>query len=208
LNVIDNLDGFQAVSGPVTSSVGLLTLSQSLSGGTYMSFWQKLIGRHRSAARREVSTSDGLTTRAYSLNVNFDIPVEEMVKRGAYQYVESGARSTAFTAANYPSTQTGALQLQVHLMPFQGVSIKDALNELNATNYQPATLHELLAFGEQYPDVQLRFSIVAPGTQIETHPGYFSVPRLGVGGLGRVLDIQPITHNMGGQQWMLAAVAI
>ena len=175
-----------------------------------MSFWEKLTGGRKS---RTLGTATALsetksTGNVYSLNVNFDLPVEEMVKRGSYRYVESGTASTAFTAANYPSPQTGAVNLQMHLVPFQGISIKDALNKLDSTKYRPAGLHELLALGEQYPDVQTRFSILAPGTQIETHPGYISIPRLAVGGLGRLLDIQSISHDMNGQQWMLAAIAI
>jgi hypothetical protein len=175
-----------------------------------MSFWEKLTGGRKS---RTAETTTALketksTGNVYSLNVNFDLPVEEMVKRGSYRYVESGTASTAFTAANYPPPQTGAVNLQMHLMPFQGISIKEALNKLDSTKHRPAALHELLALGEQYPDLQRRFSILAPGTRIEPHPGYISIPRLAVGGLGRLLDVQPISHDMNGQQCMLAAIPI
>ncbi len=186
-----------------------------------MTFWQRLTGKRISRAGPEASIVDASLESerlpsVYSLNVNYDVPFNEMIERGAYQYVSA---YTKIDLRSVSSLQTGTVRLQVQLMPFRGISIKDALNELDTTKYRPATLHELLAFGEQYPDVQMRFSIFAPGSPIETDPGYYSatgeraativsVPRLAFGGLGRLVDTQPITHDMGGYQWMLAAVAI
>lgn len=145
----------------------------------------------------------------YSIKVEYDVSVEELVERGKYQYVQDDWHSTRFASANYPSPQKGIARLDLQLLSFKGVSIQQALGSLDPKKYRPVTLHELLAFGEQHPSVQMKFSVVAPGTQVQRSSEYgINVPRLGMGGLGRLLDLQPISHDMNGYEWKLAAVAV
>src|SRR5437868_6937832 len=130
------------------------------------------------------------TTRTYSVGVDYDASVEELVRRGEFQWVAEEWHTSRFTSANYPSAQTGRTQLQMHLMSCKDVSIQEGLNKLDSTKYRPATLHELLAFGAANPMVQKQFRIVAPGTQVPPRPDHpLAAPELAWGGLGRILNL-------------------
>ncbi|HEY4476338.1 MAG TPA: hypothetical protein VI954_02465, partial [Candidatus Paceibacterota bacterium] len=68
------------------------------------------------------------------------------------------------------------------------ISTDEALRELDKVGMRPAELHELLAFGEKYPDVQREFPIVALGSVWDDQIGYRCfVPYLHGNGLGRRL---------------------
>jgi hypothetical protein len=140
--------------------------------------------------------------------MDYDASVEELVRRGEFQWVADEWHTSRFNSKNYPTPQTGRAQLQTHLMPYQGVSIQEGLNKLDSTAYRPATLHELLAFGAAHPMLQKDFSIVAPGTQVPPRPDQpLAAPKLGWGGLGRILSLVSMTWNQGGYEWMLLAVS-
>ncbi len=110
---------------------------------------------------REALTPNGKPAgNIYPISVNYDLSVEAAVKLGRYDWTNSDIADK-----NFPTTRTGKAEVAVELIHFNRViSIKDALSELDKMGYRPAELHELLALGEKYPDVQREFPIVALGS--------------------------------------------
>src|SRR5689334_23643893 len=111
---------------------------------------------------RGKETTMSTNPRTYCVGVDYDVSVEDLVESGEFQWVAEEWHTSRFTSANYPPTQTGLTQLQMHLISCKNVSIQEGLNMLDSTKYRPATLHELLAFGAVHPMAQKEFRIVAP----------------------------------------------
>lgn len=93
--------------------------------------------------------------------VNYSHTVEEMVRVGKYDRSNSNINSE-----NFPTDRDGAAEVEVELVHLNRV-ISDgdeAVRELDRMGYRPAELHELLALGEQRPEVQREFPIAALGS--------------------------------------------
>lgn len=96
----------------------------------------------------------------YLLTVDYGMKVEEAVNRGHYDYVNS-----SITSQNFSTKQKGKVELVVELIHFDhSISSAEVLKELDRMGYRAADLHELLALGENYPDVQREFPVVALGS--------------------------------------------
>jgi len=177
----------------------------------------------RSLGENTYRTKKNLNSKqVYHLEVNYNITIEEYVKLGKFQWVNENWHNMTFKSDNYPSERKGTESIKIQLLPFKGISYKDALDHLNREKYRPAILCELLAFGQQYPEIQMSHIIVAPGTQKQRGiiKGIFNghgqpvvdstvyIPCLSSGGLGRNLDLQGISHNANGFEWMFAAVLV
>src|SRR5262245_56729724 len=149
----------------------------------------------------------GTSHRAYTLDVDYDVSVEELVRRGQFQWVAEKWHTSRFTSANSPTELKGRARLQMHLVSCKGVSIQQGLDKLDSTKFRPGTLHELLTFAAAHPMVQKDHRVVAPGTQVLPQPGHRSAaPELGWGGLGRILSLVDMTWNQSGSEWMLLAI--
>ena len=124
---------------------------------------------------REALTPNGKPAgNTYPLFVNYDLSVEDIVKLGRYDWANSD-----ITAKNFPTTRAGKAEVAVELIHFNCyVSTKNALSKLNRMGYRPAELHELLFFGEKYPNVQREFPIVALGSVWQFRYGNRLVPYL------------------------------
>src|SRR5512140_1614163 len=88
--------------------------------------------------------------RTYSLDVDYDVSVEELVRRCKFQWVAEEWHTSIFTSANYPSARTGRARLKVHLISCKDLTTQEGLSGLAMTEYRPATLHELLAIGKAH----------------------------------------------------------
>jgi hypothetical protein len=129
----------------------------------------------------------------YPLSVDYGRSVEDGVKTGRYDWVNSG-----ITSRNFPTKRKGTAEVAVELVHFNRyISTDEALRELDRMGYRPAELHELLAFGEKYPEVQREFPVVALGSVWRDWNGDRDVPclygdgstrRLGLGWVERGWD--------------------
>jgi hypothetical protein len=97
------------------------------------------------------------------------------------------------------STLTGEIVVDTELVlyhPNRNIESDDVVEELDQMGLRPATLQELCAFGEKYPDIQREFPIVALGYVCANSLGYRLVPNLGSWYTGRKLSL-----NDWGGEW-------
>ena len=96
---------------------------------------------------------------AYPVFMDYEITIEEAVKRGRYDWTNSN-----ITSDNFPTKQIGKAKLEVELVRFRRrISTKEALEEFDLMGRRPAEPKELLALGAQYPNLQRKFPIVELG---------------------------------------------
>jgi len=119
-------------------------------------------GNGESLARvlRDALMSDGKPGNTYPVTVNYDLPVEDAVKAGKYDWMNSNVSSK-----NFPSKRKGTAEEEIVLVHFnRKIDSDEAVRELGKMGLRPAELPELLAFGAKYPDVQREFPVVALGS--------------------------------------------
>ena len=143
---------------------------------------------------REALTPNGKPAgNAYPVTVNYDLSVEDAVKLGRYDWNNSDISSR-----NFQTKRKGTAEVAVELIHFNRyISTKDAQKELDQRVYRPAELHELLAFGEKYPNVQREFPIVALGFVWQVRGCRRDVSGLKGGGSERSLDLDWVGRGWG-----------
>jgi hypothetical protein len=110
--------------------------------------------------------------KIYTVFVDYSMSIEEMVRLGGY------GSNKKITTKYFPTTRTGRASLEIELIHFDRVSFEDAIYKMNNMGYRPAELHELLAFGQTFPNVQhvqREFSIFALGSVCRHPLGAFVV---------------------------------
>lgn len=134
------------------------------------------------------------TGNSYAVTVDYGMNVEDAVRLGRYDWVNEN-----ITSRNFPTKRRGTAEVVVELIHLERyVSTEGALRELDKMGYRPAELHELLAFGEKYPDVQREFPVVAPGSVWQYPGGARGVPCLFRHGSGRSLRLDWVGLDWGG----------
>jgi len=104
----------------------------------------------------------------YTLTIDYNRSVEDGVKAGQYDYANSD-----ITSKHFPTERMGMPEVAVELIHFnRDISTDEAIHELDRMGYRPADLHELLALGEKYPDLQREFPVIALGS-VWQKPGGF-----------------------------------
>lgn len=101
-----------------------------------------------------------LISDTYQLTVDYDRSLADMVKAGHYDYAND-----YITADNFPIEGSGTVESEsvlVHLD--RSASTKEVEQEIAKRGLRSATIKELLAFGEKYPDVQREFPVVELGS--------------------------------------------
>ncbi len=122
----------------------------------------------------------------FPVAVNYDLPVEEAVQAGDYQAVHMG-----IVSKNFPSRKKGQAELEIVLVRFdRRMTSEDVLRELDEEGLRAAELHEFLAFGAKYPDVQRKCSVVGLGSVWRDRKKYRNVPCLYTASEGRYLDLR------------------
>lgn len=92
----------------------------------------------------------------YLVTVDYGLRFEEMVEEGKYDKI-----SFDITSFNFPVKRKGKAKVVVELINFnRSIFARIALKKLAEIGYRSADLHELLALGIQYPDIQREFPIV------------------------------------------------
>lgn len=74
------------------------------------------------------------------------------------------------TDENFPSKEEGNKDVEFGLFHFnRDISSEDAIAGMKAEGYRPATIKELLSFGEKNPKLQLEYPIVGLGSVAELY---------------------------------------
>jgi len=121
----------------------------------------------------------------FPVAVNYDLPVEEAIQAGDYQTVHAGIASK-----NIPSTKKGQAEVEIVLVGFdRRMASEEVVRELDEEGLRAAELHEFLAFGAKYPEVQRKFSVVGLGSVWRDRKSYRNVPCLYTASEGRHLDL-------------------
>lgn len=96
----------------------------------------------------------------YPVTIDFGQTLEQMIAAGRYD-----RKNGDITAKHFPLTGTGQVAVNLELIHFNRViNTDDALKEIDARGYRPATIAELLALGASQPELQRQFPIVALGS--------------------------------------------
>lgn len=125
----------------------------------------------------------------YRLSIDYKRTLSDMIFCGHYDVVDSTITRECFPMKSYGH------ELHAELIHFdRSISSSDAVAALKLYSLRPATLAELLAFGERHPFEQLKFSIVALGFPAEE---YYStgVPFLGSTDTLRLLSLDHSVCN-------------
>ena len=131
--------------------------------------------------------------KTYPLFVDYRISVEEALEFDPY-----GSVGSDITSENFPTEQTGTVDIVVELIHFDcRISIDEALDKFNSMGLRPVNLHGLLAFGGKYPGVQIEFPVVALGSVWQDRDGNRVAPTLEWVGLERCLEL----HLIGEEDW-------
>jgi len=121
-----------------------------------------------------------------SVTVNRDRTIAEGIKAGEYNW-----SNDSINDKNFKRTGKGTEVTEIILVHFdKSMSTDKALKELEKRNLRPADLQELLAIGEQHPDKQRQFPIIALGSVWQNPGGSRGVPYLLRGGSDRGLGLR------------------
>ncbi len=97
----------------------------------------------------------------FQLSVNYGASVAQLVKMGKYKDPHPDINDK-----NFKTKRKGKKHLEAQLVHFgRDMSSEAVLAELDRLGLRPAELHELLAFGIEHPDEQLKHPIVALGSR-------------------------------------------
>lgn len=131
----------------------------------------------------------------YRIVVQYDQTIESAVRSGGYGWAHS-----EITSEYFPKTESGRQQLDLVIIPIaRHEDVQSLVSGLRGRGYRPASLRELLAFGEQYPDVQKESALIGFGTawdgggwkarpQQESWPLHGRYPYLDYVGGNRLVD--------------------
>jgi len=87
-------------------------------------------------------------TATFHVTVDYDRPVEEMVRAGKYGWVPLNVDSKHF-----PTNRHGTSEVEMAVVHFdRKVGNEEVLSELGKMGFRPAELQELLAFDAAYPE--------------------------------------------------------
>ncbi len=96
-------------------------------------------------------------TQEFSVTVDYSQTLEEMIAAGHYDWKNSDINQD-----NFPVRGEGKKEVEVTLVHFNRlVESDEAIREMEAKGYRPATIEELLALGKEQPDLQRSFPIIA-----------------------------------------------
>lgn len=108
------------------------------------------------------------------VTVDYSRTLEDMIAAGHYNYVNE-----RIIPRNFPLTGEGQVELDLCLVHFnRDITSEEAIKELEKMGMRPATLPELLALGEKYPEEQRQHPIIALGNVWRCPFGHRHVPFL------------------------------
>ncbi|MCL5795390.1 MAG: hypothetical protein M1338_03460 [Patescibacteria group bacterium] len=130
----------------------------------------------------------------YQITVDYDQPLDQAIKVGHYDW-----HNDDITSEHFPSERSGKFEMETDLVHFgHDISTDNALAELDKRGFRPADLHELLAFGAKYPEVQREFPVVGLGSVWQGPDGSRLCPYLRRDGAERGLGLGWLGVGWGG----------
>jgi len=120
-------------------------------------------------------TSDTEPAIAYSVTVDYDLSLAAMIRKAGFNgYVNPDIITKHFSIMG--EGEVGAVIELVHCN--RGMTNAEVTTELDQRGLRDATLPELLALSEKFPNLQRQFPIVARGSAWRGPSGNRSVPFL------------------------------
>lgn len=149
----------------------LTELSRRVDEGT-LPFEATMAGLQRLVEGQEIN--DQKTGEVFQVIINYSKTFANMIKTGKYDWVNND-----ITQEHFPITGEGTIELKAELIHFgKTMSTDNVLKELDRRGLRPATLPELLAFGEKYPEKQREFPVVSLGSVWTVSSGNRRIPYL------------------------------
>lgn len=116
--------------------------------------------------------------------VDYNLSLEQMIAVGNYD-----RSNRNITAKRFPLKGIGKVELEPKLFYFgRKMSSNDVIAEIEKEGFRPCTIEELLAIGEQHPELQREFPLVELGSLAEVD-GLRRVAYLSRGYLKRGLSL-------------------
>ncbi len=129
-----------------------------------------------------------LLTKKFDLTIDYSRSLQEMISAGNYGWVNNDITKKHFPLLTEFNNKK--VKILFKLFTFNhSISSENVISKMNKAGYRPATLVELLALGEFYPELQKEFSVVALNSLWRVSRNFYFVPVLGFGDDGRVLDL-------------------
>lgn len=130
-------------------------------------------------------------SNVYPIKVNRDLGLKPLVVAGRYNYANPD-----ITAEHFPIKGSGIIEEDAALVHLnRSISTDTALAELDRMGLRAGDIAELLAFGEQHPEVQRKFPIVELASVWTHRVGDRSVACLwGLAG-GRYLGLNDVADD-------------
>lgn len=121
---------------------------------------------------------------SFSVTVDGSKSIEEMLRAG--NYYPEWTDYERISSKNFPVTRSGIAQVEIKMTEISDRSIpaKEIYEELDYTGMRGIDIHELLAFGAQYPNPQETFDeLFALGSTWRGKDGLYRAPVLKCGGM-------------------------
>jgi hypothetical protein len=98
--------------------------------------------------------------RHYQFSVDYGRSLDDSLHAGSYSWVYYQVNPT-----NFPSSESGQASLTAVLVDMASADdVNRIISAQASAGRRPATLKELLAFGEAYPEIQARLPVIALGS--------------------------------------------
>jgi hypothetical protein len=104
----------------------------------------------------------------FRVTVNYDLPFEQMVAAGKYQWVSEDIKASrkADPADHFQLTGTGQQEIDIVLLHLnRDATTEEVLVEMRQQGLRPATIEELLVLGAVHAQLQEQFPVVALGSR-------------------------------------------
>lgn len=123
----------------------------------------------------------------FTLVVDYGRSVKAGILAGKYDYANDNIAEENFPKAEH---EQGKKEQVFTLYHFDKSTESDlVITQMEKDGKRPATLRELISFGEKYPELQRQFPIIALGSVWLDRLGSRRVPYLGSAGSRRDLDL-------------------
>jgi hypothetical protein len=133
----------------------------------------------------------------YPVTVDYTRNLSQMIIAGNYKYVERTVCDAYFPQALLGPRKS---KIEMAIVNYGTSMTRDgAINGMYENGFRPATLPELLAFGEAYPDFQLRESVSIVGKNKNAYDAC-----LGDSGSGNIRTVRADSHS---DEWGWANLA-
>jgi hypothetical protein len=120
---------------------------------------------------KSIASAEEVHVRVVTTMVNYEVVINGVGMAG-----KCNVGSRDITSVNFPTTRSGALNINLHVVAFgRSVRSDQAIDRLDEMGLRAAEIHELLALGESQQELPEGI-IIALGSSWESYKGYRVVP--------------------------------